>query len=254
MKQKIYGTILLFAVLSLLLVFGCGPTEEPALGTYRDGTVVAVSQANERGYVEVALTIQNDEIVDVDIVEFDGLGVAKLYEVYGEVFPQLEDAHNELAQSIIDQNTWDVDIVSGATSTSEKTRGAAMFALEKARQVQPTVQYFDGTFMATSDFTERGWGIAWVTIANDQLVDVTLAGTTPLQEDGEDVFDAAGRQVFTLKTDDYPWEPYHDAKDMIASEILRTQSPEVDTFTEATGSSNQWMQAVARAMENARTQ
>ena len=47
-------------------------------------------------------------------------------------------------------------------------------------------------------------------------------------------------------------KPYHDAKPIIVAEMLRTQSPEVDTFTGATGSSNQWMQAVALAMENAR--
>ena len=104
-------------------------------------------QGNERGYTEVALTIQNDAIVEVHIVEFDGLGVAKLYEVYGQVFPQLEDAHNELAQNIIDQNTWDVEAVSGATSTTEKIKEAAMFVLERASQDAPPAQYFDGTHL-----------------------------------------------------------------------------------------------------------
>jgi len=263
-KTGLLGALVLLAAM-LALVSGCAPPDpEPGPptppsedheeeGMYRDGTFEAVSQGDVRGYAQVSLTLENDEIVDVSIVEFDGVGMEKIYEDYHTRFPQLEEAHNELAASMIEENTWDVDVVSGATSTSEKTREAASFALERARVEAADMEYFDGTFMAISDTTERGWGIAWVTLENDEIADIVLEGTMPALEDGEPVFDEVDRQVFVLKDEEYPWEPYHEAKDAIAEDMLETQSPDVDTYTEATGSSNQWMQAVERAMEKAET-
>jgi len=253
-----------FVLLAAMLAAGCAapaaPEPEPAPpdengeeGLYRDGTFEAVSQGNERGYVQVSLTLENDEIVAADIIEFDGVGVEKVYEDYGQRFPLLEEAHQTLENNMIEEDTWDVDVVSGATSTSEKTREAARFALERASVEAIDMEYFDGTFMAISDATERGWGIAWVTLENDEIIGIKLEGTTPAQEDGEDVFDAVGRQVFALKGEEYPWEPYHEAKEVIAEDIVASQSPDVDTYTEATGASNQWMQAVERALEAARS-
>ncbi len=254
--------VAVFVLLAAMLAAGCAapaePEPEPAPpdengeeGLFRDGTFEAVSQGNERGYVQVTLTLENDEIVDAEIVEFDGVGVEKVYEDYGQRFPLLEEAHQTLAGSMIEENTWDVDVVSGATSTSEKTREAARFALERASVEPADLEYFEGTFMAISDTTERGWGIAWVTLVNDEIVGIKLEETEPSQKDGEDVFDAVGRQVFELKGEDYPWEPHHEAKEAIAEDILESQSPVVDTYTEATGSSNRWMQAVERALEAA---
>lgn len=250
-------------MLAFLLVAGCAPPQPPAEPPAEpepeeprvEGIteVEAVSQANEKGYVQVTLTLENGSINDVMIVEFDGVGMEKVYEDYHQRWPYLEDAHNELAQSMVEENTWDVDIVTGATGTSEKAREAARFALEKASGETPATEYFDGTFMGLSEATERGWGIAWVTLENDEIVDIRLAGTTPAQEDGEEVYDAVGRQVFVLKGEDYPWEPYHEAKEVVAAEMLETQSTEVDTYTEATGSSLQWMEATQNAMESART-
>ena len=264
MKKKFRTFVLTCTVciLMILLIAGCAPPEpepapqpqpeeEPVEGV---SEVEAVSQADERGYAHVTLTMENDTISDVMIVEFDGVGMEKIYEDYHQRWPYLEDAHNELAQSMVEENTWDVDMVSGATGTSEKVREAASFALQKARGEAPETEHFDGTFMGLSDATEKGWGIAWVTLENDEIVDLRLEGTTPAQEDGEEVTDNVGRQVFVIKGEDYPWEPYHEAKEVIAEDIVETQSTEVDTYTEATGSSQQWMEATERAMEAARTQ
>lgn len=268
---KHFGLFGLVIVLVALLVSGCASPAPPAVETpvdtespepeepadvaneYRDGIVEAISQGNERGYVQVTLTLENDEVVNVNIVEYDGLGVEKVYADYGIRFPQLEEAHTTLAENMVRENTWDVDVFTGATGTSEKAREAARFALEKARVEPADSTYLDGTFMAISDMTERGWGIAWVTLENDEIVDVKLAGTTPAQEDGEPVYDEVGRQVFALKTDEYPYEPYHEAKSVVTEDILDNQTPDVDIFTGATGSSNQWMQAVERALDWAKT-
>ena len=278
MKKTVWKrTVLVFAFVLLvaMLAAGCGAPAGPApkpepdptpeqeapvekeedgeASTYRDGTFEAVSQGNERGYVLVTLTVENDEVTGVTIVEFDGVGVEKIYEDYGKRFPMLEEAHNELTARMVAENTWDVDVVSGATSTSEKTREAARFALERAKAEPADSEHFDGTFMAISDITERGWGIAWVTLENGDMTGIRLEETTAAKEDGEDVFDEVGRQVFVLKSEEYPWAPYHEAREAISGDMLESQSPQVDTYTEATGSSERWIQAVERAKDWAGT-
>jgi uncharacterized protein with FMN-binding domain len=263
MKKSLWRPVGLVGVVFLLaafLVAGCASPEAPVAAenpgvtgsaaalNYRDGIVEAVSQGNERGYLKITLTLKNNEVVDAAIVEYDGVGVEKIYEDYGVRFPQLEEAHAALAGNMVRENTWDVDVFTGATSTSEKAREAARFALEKASVKAAGSAYLDGTFMAISDVTERGWGIAWVTVENDRVADVILEGTTPAQKDGVAVFDTVGRQVFTIKPAEYPHAPYHEAKSVIADNIIASQRPQVDTYTGATGSSSQWLQAVERAM------
>ncbi len=263
MKKKLRTFMLICTVciMMILLVTGCrppepepqpAPEEEPRVEGISE--VEAVSQANAQGYAQVTLAMENGTISDVTIVEFDGVGREKVYEDYHQRWPYLEDAHNELAQSMVEENTWDVDIVTGATGTSEKVREAARFALAKASGETPATEHFDGTFMGLSDETDRGWGIAWVTLESDEIVEIRLEGTTPAEEDGEAVTDAVGRQVFVLKDENYPWEPYHEAREVVAEEMVETQSTDVDTYTGATGSSQQWMEATERAMEAARTQ
>lgn len=239
------GAVLILT--STVVLGGCSPN------TYNEGVFVAVSEGDDRGFAEVSLTIENDEIIDIQITEYDGLGVEKLYETYGQRFEYMEEAHEYLSEEIIANNTWDVDVYSGATSTSGNVKQAARFAMEKALLEEPEQTYFDGTFMARSDGNERGWHIAWVTLENDEIVDVNLAGTTPVEEDSEPVLDEAGRQVFEMKDDDYPHDPFHEGQEIIAELIVDRQDTEVDVYSEATSSSKQWMEAVYKAKEMART-
>ena len=268
MSLKKWGILFLVVVFSLVLVVGCdGETDDEdatngsgdeiaddttAEGDYRDGVYTAVSQFS-RGYVEATVNISNDEITDVSFVEYTDLGVEKIYEDYHQRFPMLEEAHDTLAAEMVNNNSWDVDVVTGATSTSNKAMEAVKFALEKASTDARDATYFDGTFFGMSAVGERGWGIAHVTIENDEIVDVKLEETTAASdEDGEAVYDAVDRQVFELKDEDYGWDAYHEAQDIIAERILEAKSPQVDTYTEATGSSNMWMEAVEDALNKAR--
>lgn len=258
MNRKVLGCLLLLFVFSMVILPGCAPPQDPdepaeapaEEGDYKEGVFEAVSQGDEGGYVHVTLQIENDEITDAEVMEFNGTGKEKLYEAYP--LPQLEDAHNALAEQMIEDNTWEVDTFSGATATSEKAKEAAKFALERA-SIEPHEQtYFDGTFMAISDVTDPGWAIAWVTMENDEIVDVNLAGTIAKKENGEPVHDEAGRQEYKIRPEDYEWEPYLEARDVMAERFLEAQGPEVDVYTDATRSSEKWMQAVERAMEAAR--
>ena len=190
--QKYIFMISLVSMLCLLLITGCSRPQPPAQPGEEEPRaagatqVEAVSQGDERGYARVILTRENDKLTAVEIVEYDGVGREKIYEDYHQRFPQLKEAHQQLAGSMVEQNTWDVDLVSCATATSEKVREAARFALEKASGAQ-VAQYFDGTFMGISDATEKGWGIAWVTLEGDQITGIRLEGTTPAEENGEEV-------------------------------------------------------------------
>lgn len=201
----------------------------------------------------MSVSLKDGKIVDVAIKEFDGLGVEKLYNVYGLIFPLIQEMHKEMAKRFVEKNTWEVDVFTGATSSSKKIMEAVKFALERARSEPAKAKYFNGTFMGMSDPTNYGWGLAWVTVENDKIVNVILDEVTPQLKDGRPVYDAANRQVFTLKTSEYPYFPYHEAKQEIAKRILEKQSYQVDAYTGATVSSKQWAKAVERALDWAKT-
>ncbi|MEW6524737.1 MAG: FMN-binding protein [Bacillota bacterium] len=247
--KRVLAVTVLVAITALLLV-GCKPL------TYKDGTFEAYSIANDKGYVWARVTIAKDKITAVELKEYDAVGLEKDWDIYA--YPQTKDAIAALKKAFVDKNSAKVDVVTGATSTSTKAMEAVAFALEKAlAKPTATTKYFNGTFMAISDTTERGWGIAWVTIENDKITKVELHGTQPRRDAaGNVVKDAKGRTVFIRKVvegaDRYAHEPFHTARLKIAQDIVAKGSPQVDTVSGATGSSKQWMQAVERALQMAR--
>ncbi len=132
MKCKIRTVLLLTVSLALMmLIVGCAPGEE----AYQDGNYKGVSEDET---LEVTLTLENGEIVAAEIAEFDSEGSKKDIEAYLVCFeddrvPLLAEAHPALAGQIINQNNWDVDVFTGATTTSDKVREAAEKALQTAR-------------------------------------------------------------------------------------------------------------------------
>ncbi|HAI21650.1 MAG TPA: hypothetical protein DCM14_07145 [Clostridiales bacterium UBA8153] len=224
--------------------------------TYRDGVFEAYSPANDRGYVWARVTIARDRIAAVELKEYDGVGLEKDLEIY--VHPQTGQAIAHLQREFVRRNTANVDVFTGATSTSNKAIQAVQLALEKAlNRPRAAGRYFNGTFMAISDVTERGWGIAWVTLQNDRITQVVLHETTPRRDEaGHAVTDAKGRVVFTRKAIDgdrrYPHEPWHTARVNMAADMVARGRPTVDTVTGATGSARRWIQAAERALEMAR--
>jgi uncharacterized protein with FMN-binding domain len=237
-------------VLAALMLAGCRPL------TYKDGTYSAFSEANDKGYAWAQVTIVKDKITKVELKEFDGLGLEKDWDLYP--YPQAKEAKEHFEKAFVQKNSAKVDTFTGATSSSKKYMQAVAFALEKAlAKPKSTSKYFSGTFMAMSDATAKGWGIAWVTIENDKITKVELVGTTPRKDaDGNQMKDAKGNVVFARKVHEgdgrYPHEPYHEARVKIAAAIVQKGTPQVDTVTGATGSSHQWMQAVERALEMAK--
>lgn len=238
------------------LLAACGPAEpvvdEPTY-TYKDGVFEGISDSS-RGYAAVRLFIVRDNIIHVDIVEYDNMGLAKDPDIYGgDRYTLLVESHEALAGQIIAANSADIEGFTGATSTANKVKEAAARALDKALVDRPAGgKYFDGTFFGMSDRTARGWGTAEVTIENDQIVDIKLAGTTTRRdEDGNLMLDVKNQGLWIFKDETYAWEPYHEAKEAIAAALTESQGAEVDIYTGATGSSRQWMQAVQKALEAA---
>ncbi|MBT9151807.1 MAG: Electron transport complex subunit RsxG [Firmicutes bacterium] len=245
--MKKLAIALMVAVMAIVLLAGCQPAR-----VYRDGTFTAFSDANDRGYMEVEITIKNDKITAAHVHGYDGLGLEKPETYRHQPFLT---AKAELPKRIVAANSWDIDLVSGATTSSNQVRMATLRALQKAR-VTPTTtaQFFDGTYMAISDRGERGWAIAWVTIGNDKITNVVFHETTAAR-------DAAGAVIpnqFIRKNVDpaspgfYQFAPYHEARIELPKRFVAANSATVDVFTGATGTSTNVIAAVTRAIEMAK--
>jgi len=248
LKKRIIVLSLLIAVLAMTLLAGC----QNEARVYNNGEFTAFSDATDRGYMEVTLTINNDKITAAKVRGFDSLGLEKPDTYRHQPFLT---AKEELPKRFVAKNSWDVDLVTGATTSSNQSRMAALRALQKAR-VTPTTaaKFFDGTYMAISDRTERGWGIVWVTIGNDKITNVVIHETAAVR-------DAAGAVVpgqFERKNIDsanpafYGFPPYHEARVELPKRFVAANSAKIDAFTGATATSNNAMAAVARALEMAR--
>lgn len=247
MKKILTFALLLAFVTSALI--GCtpkAPTAPPApTYTHKDGTFFASSNATARGYMTAEVTIEKDKITAVALVGYGNLATEK-DETYGVAagYTGFQEMKEALPKAFVEKNTWDVDIFSGATSSSNQSKQAVQRAMEKAL-VTPTstAKYFDGTFMAMSDVGGRAndWTVVLVTIENDKIVDVVINDTA-------NVTSEAGVVSKAFKSADYGWDEYHEAVKELPKRFIAANKAEVDAVTGATGTSNNAMQAVERAL------
>ncbi len=96
--------------------------------------------------------------------------------------------------------------------------------------------YQDGTFTAVSDANDMGYVKAEVTIKGDKIQSVKLVG-----------LDKLGLE----KTEDYPYEAYHQAITDLAKEMTDKNTWDVAAVSGATSTSEEAKQAVKRALEKA---
>ncbi len=224
-KLMIFGLV-------LAVVLGLG-FNVMAAGHIEDGEYTGYSSASDRAYVEADITIENEEIVDVKLTEWTNVNEAK-DEDYG--WDEFHEAMEVLPERFVEANSADVDIITGATTTSEMAIEAVEMALAKAEGVEQ----FDGRFLGFSSVSDRGGlGVAWVTMEDGEIIDVRLEEVQ--EDDGERV----------LKDDDYNWDEFHEARDEMPEWFIEANSADVDIYTGATGSAEMWMEAVADAMSKA---
>lgn len=92
----------------------------PSTVSYKDGTYTG-SGSDRRGTVEVAVTIKQGKIANVEITNYDMR--------YSE-----SNINPVLLQEVVQRQTYNVDVVSGATSSSEDFQAAVQQALAQAQQ------------------------------------------------------------------------------------------------------------------------
>ena len=90
-------------------------------GAYTDGTYLGEG-AGFGGKIEVQVTVEGGSITDVTVLSADGEDGAYL------------DMGQDILPSVIEQQSADVDTISGATFSSGGIRDAAAQAIEKAEQ------------------------------------------------------------------------------------------------------------------------
>jgi len=223
----------LAVALALLITVGLSLPAPAAAGEEEDFT--GYSQADDEGYVRAEVALSGDDIVDVSLFEYNEMAREK-----GEDYPW-DDWHvamEELPRRFIEADNYDVDIVSGATDTSEKAIEAVEMALDRA----DGEEHFSGRFMGISEIIERGWAVVWVTVEIDEEA-----------EEGYQLTDLRLEEVSgdEFKDEDYGWSEFHEAQEEMAQRMLEANTYEVDTFTGATGSSELWIEAVQDALGKA---
>lgn len=140
MKSKRVISLLAVAALATTIFVGCGNKEEAKKSGLKDGTYTEKSEKDERGYeASIEIEVKDGKIAAVKYDEVGEKGSkkddteynAKMKEAKGtnpsEAFPKLEESLVEK------QDVASVDVVTGATSSSDSFKTLAEKALGKAK-------------------------------------------------------------------------------------------------------------------------
>jgi uncharacterized protein with FMN-binding domain len=103
---------------------GTGTDTTSGTGTAQTATVTGTATDTRWGPVQVQITVANGEISDVTVVEYP-TGNGKDREINARALPVL-------VQEALDAQSADIDMVSGATVTSEGYIGSLQSALDEA--------------------------------------------------------------------------------------------------------------------------
>lgn len=96
-----------------------GSTEESAASGYKDGTYEGEAEGFG-GPISVSVTVEDGKVTELNILSAEKEDGAYL------------SMAKDIIPTIIEQQTWDVDTISGATFSSTGIKNATQQALEKA--------------------------------------------------------------------------------------------------------------------------
>lgn len=205
-------------------------SEPHADGNFEDGVYTGTG-AGYGGTITVQVTVENGNIVSVEILSAPGETASFMRRAEGVI------------DLVIQNQSWEVDVISGATYSSKGILAAIQNALtgEKVETETAPVQetealveeafeepegYQDGTYYGSA----RGFGgtiQVKVVISDGKIAEISIvsaSGETP---------------------------SYMSSAKAVVSRILSAQSPNVDTVSGATYSSNGIMNAVKAALRQA---
>jgi len=195
-------------------------------------TFIGYSDASDHGYAMAVVTIEDNRISEVILKEFTELSVEKDFSTYE--YPPSVEANTLLPQRFIEVQGTEVDLIAGATASSNRYKQAVERALISAKKEESERQYFDGVFQGRSKADNHGYGIALVEIKDDRIVRVELKEV-----------DASG-ELKDFNT--YPHEPSREAHRELPERFVQKNSPDIDNFTGATHSTDKYKEAVQNAL------
>ena len=205
--------------------------EELPQGPYTDGVYTGSSQGYG-GLVTVQVTVENGRIADIEILSAPG-----------ETEPYITLARTIIGV-VIDQQTWEVDAVSGATYSSRGILGAVQNALtgetvenEAPAQTAPAGTTVQDSFTEPSSYKDGTYYGSAEGFGGSIQVEVVISGGV----------------ITSIRIVSAPYETaeyLNSAKSVITS-ILSTGSPNVDAVSGATYSSTGIINAVKRALGQA---
>ncbi|NLK98727.1 FMN-binding protein [Defluviitalea saccharophila] len=115
-------------------------TGEPDLANLKDGEYTAQGDKREQGSEEATVVIDGGKITDITLRRLDKQGNEVDYdkwtgeEIDGKTYPNLKQYRIDMANKMIEAQSYDVDTIAGATQSCESWKLAVKRALEQAAQ------------------------------------------------------------------------------------------------------------------------
>lgn len=133
-------------IIVFLLITSCDQTFEPQKPgaeqnievSYKDGIYTEEGDKWEYGNENATVIINKGKIFGITLRRLDNIGREVNYEewvgekVNGYIIPDLNKYRFDLAQNMIEKQTYNVEAISGATISSENWKRAVHKALDKA--------------------------------------------------------------------------------------------------------------------------
>lgn len=126
--------IIVLGLVLIIVLSSCGSKDN----SYNDGKYTAQGDKWEYGYEEADVTIVNSKIKGINLKRLDSKGEEVDYEkwtgkkINGQVWPNLKQYRVDLADKMIEKQSYEVDSISGATISCDNWKTAVERALKKA--------------------------------------------------------------------------------------------------------------------------
>lgn len=210
-------------------------------GQYTDGIYEGTGTGFRGATTKVSVTVEDGLIKDIEVIS------------HGDDAPYFNRAFDSVVSDIISSQSTDVDAVSGATYSSDGIMDAVADALNNtivSQESETTIE----SVLETETTSEIQTTIVNQTTSSSSYADGTYEGT------GVGFHRATTRLNVTILEglitdievisygDDAPY--FNRAYNSVVSDIISSQSTDVDAVSGATYSSNGIMDAVADALEN----